>query len=195
MRRQVDLPAPLAPKKPVISPSRAMKETSRAASMLPKRLLEPHSLDHGEGPVMLMKNGCGECCSRQPASSLSGAALSRNSAINRGTQPVRQLTVTLAFQYQVPVAGQPSGGALGIGRRRHRVCFAGQQQSRDVAVQRVMQIGIHRPARPELANLVQGIDLRRALVGFRHGGAIDIRPPKKGSSSLQITLYCMPFAS
>src|ERR1700678_4821442 len=45
-------------------------------------------LDHGAGPVMLMKKGAGVCRSRQAASSLSAAAVSRNSAINFGTQPV-----------------------------------------------------------------------------------------------------------
>src|SRR5258708_10690890 len=40
MRKQVDLPAPLAPNMPVISPSRATKDTSRTASMAPKRLLK-----------------------------------------------------------------------------------------------------------------------------------------------------------
>ena len=40
MRKQVDLPAPLAPSNPVISPSRAANDTSRTASILPKRLLK-----------------------------------------------------------------------------------------------------------------------------------------------------------
>src|SRR5258708_29488017 len=40
MRKQVDLPAPLAPSMPVISPSRATKDTSRTASTGPNRLLK-----------------------------------------------------------------------------------------------------------------------------------------------------------
>src|SRR6202040_3851511 len=43
MRKVVDLPAPLAPKMPVIAPSRATKETSRTASMSPNRLLKPEA--------------------------------------------------------------------------------------------------------------------------------------------------------
>src|SRR5882724_7376786 len=44
--------------------------------------------DHGAGPVMLTKNGAGLCRARQVASSVAGAAVSRNSAISLGTQAV-----------------------------------------------------------------------------------------------------------
>src|ERR1700722_12061607 len=51
-------------------------------------LVQIRGFDHGAGPVMLTKNGAEACRSRQVASSCSGAAVSRNSAISFGIHPV-----------------------------------------------------------------------------------------------------------
>ena len=83
------------------------------------------------------------------------------------------LAVPLADQYQVPMARKSAGRAFRIGRGRHGIRLARQQQCRDIALQGGMQIGIHRSARPELANLQQGIQLIRTLVGSRNRGRVD----------------------
>src|SRR5271167_2889812 len=53
-----------------------------------KSLAQAEGLYHGAGPVILMKKGSATCSLRQLASSLSGAAVSRNAAVMRGMHPV-----------------------------------------------------------------------------------------------------------
>ncbi len=141
--------------------------------------VQAHGLDHGAGPVMLRKNGSGVCRSRQLASSLSGAALSRKSAATIGMQPVVSWPWPSPFKIKCRWRVSPLRGALGIDRRGDRIRLAGQQQRRNIAVQGSVQVGVHRSLRPEPANLLQRIHHVRALVGFRHGGAIDLPREKR----------------
>ena len=104
--------------------------------------------------------------------------------------------MSLAAQYQVPMARKSrcaarsasAGGVTGS-------ASPDKQQGGNVALQGAVQVGIHRTARPELANFRKCVELIRALVGLRDRRPVDASAAKNGTSSLQMTLFCMPLAS
>src|SRR6266851_2414965 len=146
MRKQVDLPAPLAPNRPVISPSRATKDTSRTASMAPKRLLKfaasitpkrlrswcrtyhvhkkgRRAVAFEAGRIELVRRRCVQKLRHQPRYTAGG-----------------DLAVSLTAQYQVPMARKSTGRAFRIGRRGHGIRLARQQQGRNIALRAVMMV-------------------------------------------------------
>src|SRR5260370_12656842 len=134
MRKQVDLPAPLAPNRPVISPSRATKDTSRTASMAPKRLLKfaasitpkrlrswcrtyhvhkkgRRAVAFEAGRIELVRRRCVQKLRHQPRYTAGG-----------------DLAVSLAPQYQVPMARKSASRACRIGGGRPWFRLSCQQQ-------------------------------------------------------------------
>src|ERR1700722_7737842 len=184
MRRQVDLPAPLAPRMPVISPSRATNETSRTASTAPKRLLKFFA------SIMALRSWRGAGHADEERRGLLLLEAGRIQLLRRrGVQKLRHqfrytprghLTVSLAAQHQVAVALAALGTPIRINRRRRpRIRPARQQQGGNVALQRAVQIAVHRSSRPELADLEEGVQLIRALIGARDRGPVDVGAEKR----------------
>src|SRR5258708_23434400 len=110
MRRQVDLPAPLAPNMPVISPSRAMKDTSLTASMAPKRLLKfAASIMNGRLRSWRRTRHVHKKGRRAVAFQAGRIELGRRRCVQKLRHQPRytaggDLAVPLAAQYQLPMA-------------------------------------------------------------------------------------------
>src|ERR1700722_8927867 len=180
MRKVVDLPAPLAPRMPVIAPSCATKEMSRTASMSPNRLLKfvasimprpcswrrtRHAHEERRGAMPLQAAGVElfrRCCVQKLRHQSWYAARSH-------------LAMSLAAQYQVQMPRKSRCGAFCIRGRCHRIGLAGQEQGRDGAHQGAVQVGIHRSARPQLANFRKCVELIRALIGLSDRRPVRVR--------------------
>ncbi len=168
MRKVVDLPAPLASQDAGdLAVARHEGDVADGLDVAESLAQSSISLDHGAGPVKLTKNGAGRCRSRQPHRASRGVCCVQKLRHQLRYTAGRHLAVSLAAQYQVPMAREslrarvrhpraaspdpPRPTAAGWGRRSARGCA-----------------GRHPPAaRPQLANLRKRVQLIRALVGLR----------------------------
>ena len=147
-------------------------------------------------PSCSRRKAPGDAAPGRPHRDGRGAALSRKSAINLGTQPVASWPWPSPRKIRCRWRVSPLASTLGIGGRGHRDRLRRTAASVGTSlVKGACRSASTGPLRPELADLRERIQLIRALVGLRHGRRRSTPAAKKGTSSLQITLFCMPLAS
>ena len=153
MRKVVDLPAPLAPRMPVISPSRATKETSRDRLDVAESLAQIRGLDHAAALLMAPDPSCSRKTARGDAAP--GSPRRAFPALLRPETPpsvlvcsplppgrVLRRSISGADAAQVPLRRVLRPRAASPDRPRRTTAGWGRHY------QGAVQVGIHRAARP-----------------------------------------------
>ena len=123
------------PAVPVISPSRATKETSRAASMAAEALAQVRASIMAHGPVMLTKKRRRACAVRgRPHRACRARRCPETPPSTSARSRWRTWPWPSPLQYQVPMTGEAGSRALGVGGRRHRIRFAGQAAASGISL-------------------------------------------------------------